>query len=148
MDSSFFLNLIQNHFGSILVFLLVLFTWIRGGTSQVAQLISRLEKWYDVVRLQCQERELYSLAEKAYGFANDQARQLAKKTATDLDDKIVDKTAIALAWALKAMKKAGLDSEDSEDVLKGYFGYFHDAERKAKELSGNLARPQVPNDSI
>lgn len=141
MDAEFLLGIVKSHFGSILVFALVVFGWWRGGFEKISSAVQKVEDFYDRLRKKAEERRVYELLKKAYDFANDEAARLVKKTDTEVDDKIVDKSKIALEWAMKALDKAGLGEHADEDVIKGYFGHFHEAERKATELSGKLLPP-------
>lgn len=132
------MEFVQANIGWILTAIIFAFAWWRGGFERLHGALEKVEAWYDRTRLELEERQVYDIAKKAYEFANDKARMLAKKTDTDVDDKIVDKAAVALEWALKVMKRMGLNEDGAEDTLKGYFGQLHEAENKAKELAGKL----------
>lgn len=141
MDAQFVMGLIKANFGSILVFALVALGWALGGFSRISKFVDRVESHYDEVRKKLVERRVYEMLKKAYDFANDEAKRIVNMTETDVDNQVVDKSKIALEWAMKALEKAGLGEHADEDVIKGYFGHFHEAERKAAELSGKFLPP-------
>lgn len=137
MSAEFFLDLIKTHFGSILVFTLVLFAWWRGSFEQLSSLVAKLEDWYDAARQQSDKHQIRHVAKTVYDFVNDKARMLAKSTATDADDKIVDKLATGLEMGMKLLGRMGLADEGAKDELKALFGEFHEAEKKAQLLTGH-----------
>lgn len=139
MDAAFFLGLVKAHFGSILVFALVAVTWWKGGFEQLSSLVAKVEEAYDKLRKEAEERRFYAAAKTAFEWANDEGKRLAAKTENTVDDAIIDKGVMALEMGLKLLKKMGLADDGAEDRLKAHFGEFHAAERKAKELSGNLS---------
>ena len=136
MDAAFFAGLLKQHFGTLLVAALVLYAWWKGSLSSLSGLVAKLEHWYDRIHKEAEDRQVYSILKRGYDFANDEGRRLAAKTNTTVDDKVIEKGTIALAWVLKALTKAGLAHHGDEDLIKGHFGAFHEAEQKAKDLHG------------
>lgn len=138
MDMQFLQALLSGHFSAILVVLLVLLAWWRGGFASIDRVIAKIEQWYDHTREDAQRMKVFRIAQTAYNFANDEGRRLAKLTDTKVDDVIVDKGVIALKAGLALMEKMGLKEDGAEDILKYHFGELHDAEEKAKALLGKL----------
>jgi len=147
MNAEFVVNLIKANFGSILVFAMVVFAWWRGGFEQLSNAIVKVDTWYDRIRKQAEDHHVYELAKKGYNFANNEARKFADGTTTDIDNKIVDKATIALEWVMRATEKMGLSEVASEDVVKGYLADIHEAERKAKQLSGAVPFLKQPEET-
>ena len=131
----FVLGLIKQHFGSILIAVLVGITWWRGGFGKLSGFIEKLETHYDRLRKTAEDYKVRQVAKTAYDWVEDEGKQWAKKTETKADDKVLDKLAKGLEMGLKLLKRAGLNGDGSEDELKALFGEFHTAEAKAKELA-------------
>jgi hypothetical protein len=131
--------ILTNHLGTVLTVLVFALMWWRKG-DRVLEFLSKLERSYDRAHKFAEEKKLYELAQKAFGYVN----ELSARTETKLDDK----AAKGLGWMLKAMKYAGLDAtSETEDLIKGYFNQLHDAERTAKELRGSLL-PLPPGEEV
>jgi len=132
------MEFVQQNLGVILTAIIFAFAWWRGGFAKLHAALEKSEGWYDAVRKEAEDRRVYSILQKAYDFANDKARMLAKQTENTTDDMVVDKLTTGMEWALKALKQAGLEDKADEDVIKGYFGHLNEAENRAKELAGKL----------
>ena len=137
MDAAFILGLVKQHFGSILVFVLVAFAWWRGSFAQISNAVDKVEAWYDRTRQQLERHKVRQVAATVYSWVNDQARELAKKTETTKDDYVVDKAAMGLKKGMAILDRLGLGGDGSKDELEALFGEFHEAERKAEALAAS-----------
>jgi len=132
------MEFVQQNLTTILTVIILAFAWWRGGFEKFNLALEKSADWYDRMRKDAEERHFYDILKKAYDFTNDKARILAKKTENTTDDAVIDKLAVGMEWALKALKLAGLESKADEDVIAGYFGHLNEAENRAKDLAGNL----------
>lgn len=129
----FLQELLKENLGTVLTFVFLVLMWFKHS-DQAVSFVEKLETYYDKFRKMAEEKKLYDMAKTAYKHV----KEMSEKTEMTADDKIAE----GLSWMIKAMKKAGLDkTEDTEDVIKGYFNAIHTAEKRAKELMGGLPLP-------
>jgi hypothetical protein len=136
MDTSFVLGLLKSHFGSVLVFVLVAASWWLGGFKKIASFIDKLEGYFEQAQQEIKQRKIREVAKRVYAAVNEHARELAKKTDTDKDDKVVDKLAKGLEWGIEALDFIGIADDGVESELEKHFRALHEAEKRAEELVG------------
>jgi hypothetical protein len=123
------LELLKGNLGGVGTFLFLLLIWF-DLKADAKKFLQKLWSYYEKAQSFAEEKKLFKIAQAAYHTTE----EVAKKTPNLVDDKV----AYGLGVAVRMLRKAGFDPEDTEtrSLIEGHFQAINSQAETAERLAG------------